>query len=117
MVYQGRERTVHLGTVQRQQEGAGHGHGEDGAEHHEDGEPGEQGVGQEAGPRAPDHVDDDEDAGHGHHHDHEQLQPHGLAGQAQVLEEIFLVSGNFLVIEPANVVSIVMIIFFSLLTH
>ena len=92
--------------MKRQEEGAGHGHGEDGGEHHENGEPREQGVGHKAGPRAPDHVDDDGDAGHGHHHDHQHLQHHGLAGQAQVLEEVLLVSGNFLVAEPANAISI-----------
>ena len=86
--------------MKRQEEGAGHGHGEDGGEHHEDGEPREQGVGHEAGPRAPDHVDDDEDAGHRHDDDHEQLEPHGLAGQGQVLQKVSFVGGNIFVIKP-----------------
>ena len=86
--------------MKRQEEGAGHGHGEDGGEHHEDGEPREQGVGHEAGPRAPDHIDDDEDAGHRHDDDHEQLEPYGLASQGQVLQEVFFVGGNFFIIEP-----------------
>ena len=89
--------------MKRQEKRAGHGHTEDGGDHHEDGDPGEQGVGHHAGPHTPDDVDHDEDTGHRHDDDHKQLEPHRLTGQGQILEKIFFIGGNFFISKPDNI--------------